>query len=572
MVGVLSRLRLLASRLSFWWTNRLFPGTADRPASRTPFPTLPAFSLLLILSGLLFLTQLQAPLLEPQEPRYAEVSREMLAEGSWLVPILHDEPYLDKPPLFYWLIMASYRLFGVHDWAARLVPGLAGVLTVMVTYLWGRAVVGERKAFWGALILCLSARFVYLERLLTFDSVLCLTVTAGLAAAHRAVCSHATLRWSWWLLSAVACGFGVLTKGPVAMALIMVPVLLYQSIDARCPRPTLASVAAYLGAAGLVAAPWFIALMVLRPGFAGHFFWTHNVVRFIAPFDHEEPFWFHLPGLVFGMLPWSLLVPGLLMFLVRRSRRAAARRSPALGYFLLAGLWGVLFFSLSGCKRSVYIVPAVPPLALALGYYLSQLRPTFTWRLRRGQSAGLASLVLLLLSLAAVVIAANNQLITPTCAILLAVVLVGILPLLWLAPFRSWPACAVLTFGLLFGGLQLILPSYNRQFALREQLQAHSRQTQGSLRIVFCYPQCWDSVGFYLPDAEVKVFLAGTQAQLLRELTASPGALLLVRAGRWQQELVRRMPDTLEYVPGDWQGSVIAGWVRKRGEKTIRKP
>src|SRR3954447_20071939 len=142
-----------------------------------------AFALLLGLAALLFLTQLRVPLLEPQEPRHAEIAREMLTSDSYLVPLLDGQPYLDKPPLFYYLILLSYRIFGVHDWAARLVPGLAGTLTVLLTWFWGRAVVGRRAAFWGALILCLSARFVYLERLLTFDCVLCLLVTAGLAFA-----------------------------------------------------------------------------------------------------------------------------------------------------------------------------------------------------------------------------------------------------------------------------------------------------------------------------------------------------------------------------------------------------
>ena len=96
-------------------------------------------------------------MLEPQEPRCAEIPRQMLDSGRWLVPVLHGQAYLDKPPLFYWLIMTSYSLFGVHDWAA-IGSGLAGVLTVLVTYLWGRRALGGRAALCGALALCLWAR------------------------------------------------------------------------------------------------------------------------------------------------------------------------------------------------------------------------------------------------------------------------------------------------------------------------------------------------------------------------------------------------------------------------------
>ena len=216
-------------------------------------------------------------------------------------------------------------------------PGLAGVLTVLLTWLWGRALVGARAAFWSALILCLSARFVYLQRLLTFDSVLCLTVTAGLAAAHLAL-KEARMRWRWWLASAAACGLGVLAKGPVALALVLPPVLAYRYLNARCPRPSLAAVAAYLAAAGLVAGPWFVAIVVLQPGFAGYFFWTHNVVRFVAPFDHEEPFWFHLPGLLLGLSAMVAAATGVAWLCLSPAAVDRGSKTGCHGLFL-AGEW-----------------------------------------------------------------------------------------------------------------------------------------------------------------------------------------------------------------------------------------
>ena len=105
--------------------------------------------MLVLIAVVLFFLRLHAPLLEPQEPRYAEIPRQMLSEGRLLVPVLYGEPYLDKPPLLYWLVMGSYAVFGVHDWAARLIPGLSGVLTVLLTYWWGRRVAGERVGLCG---------------------------------------------------------------------------------------------------------------------------------------------------------------------------------------------------------------------------------------------------------------------------------------------------------------------------------------------------------------------------------------------------------------------------------------
>src|SRR5258707_949660 len=109
---------------------------------------------------------------------------------------------------------------------------MAAFLSVLVIYWWGRRTVGPRAALAGAFILCLSARFVYLGRMLTMDSLLGLCVVTALAAAHVAV-SGPRLRWGWWVLSALACGFGLLTKGPVALALIAVPVLACQALDPR---------------------------------------------------------------------------------------------------------------------------------------------------------------------------------------------------------------------------------------------------------------------------------------------------------------------------------------------------
>src|SRR5262249_6905379 len=149
-----------------------------------------------------------------------------------VVPVLHGRPYLDKPPLLYWLVGAAYAVCGTHDWAARLVPGVAGVLTVLAAFLWGRHIGGARAGLCGALGLCLSARFVYLARILPFDGLLALWVTAALGLAHAALAGRRPaaprLRRGLWALSAAACGLGLLTKGPVALALVLPPLAAFR--------------------------------------------------------------------------------------------------------------------------------------------------------------------------------------------------------------------------------------------------------------------------------------------------------------------------------------------------------
>src|SRR5262249_49761363 len=113
--------KTLRNFVPFWWSRVLFPNAAsDSTDSRLSLAEPVGVLLLLVMAAALFFSRLGTSLQEPDEARYAEIPRQMLLEGQWLVPVLHGQPYLDKPPLLYWLVMASYRAFGVSDWAARL--------------------------------------------------------------------------------------------------------------------------------------------------------------------------------------------------------------------------------------------------------------------------------------------------------------------------------------------------------------------------------------------------------------------------------------------------------------------
>src|SRR5207302_6573145 len=139
-----------------------------------------------------------------------------------------------KPPFLYWLVIGCYQLFGVADWAARVVPGLAGVLTVLVTAAWGWRALGFWSGFVGGAILALSARFLYMAGMLSMDGLLTLWVVAALCAGHLALRSGS--RWIW-CLSAGACGLGILTKGPVALALVLPPLVAITFMDRRGIAP-----------------------------------------------------------------------------------------------------------------------------------------------------------------------------------------------------------------------------------------------------------------------------------------------------------------------------------------------
>jgi dolichol-phosphate mannosyltransferase len=596
--------RTLQTLLPFWWSQVLFPqyspvservqpasprplysggeGLGVRgcilPGRKTPSPqplspeagargfgaTGWGLLALVVLCLVLFFGRLGWPLQEPEEPRYAEIPRQMLAAGSWAVPLLHGEPYYDKPPLLYWLVMASYRVFGVQDWAARLVPSAAAFLTVLLTYFWGRRLVGHRAALAAAFILCLSARFVYLGRLLTMNGLLCLWVVAALAAAHLAVAGP-RFRRGWWLLSATACGLGLLTKGPVALVLVAVPIVLYLLLDARAVRPAWRWRLAYPAVALGLAAPWYITIAWSDPSFVQYFFWRQNLVRYVAPFDHAKPAWYYVGDVVLGMLPWSLLLLPLLKFLGRPTLPEATKRPAALGYFLLAGVWSFVFFSLAGSKRAGYILPAMPPLALALGCYVDAIfesEERLPYRL---------TLFVLVAGIVGSFLTASAGLLRPGAALVVAAVstllLAGVLARgIGRRPARSWISCGGVTFALLLAGLQFVLPGYARRYSLRAQVRPVALLAQDAEVPVVSYPRGWDSISFYLGREDVRVYTPAERRELVAELQKNSRTLAFIKSDHSLTELLHDLSGSLEFVPRGRQGNVAVGWVQPRRE------
>jgi len=173
--GTLHRCRLLAKRFREWpsrlWSERLFPGPPpDTCGSRRSF-WLCLATLTLLAGGMLFPNR-SFPLFEPDEGRRAEISREILANGDWVMCTLHNQPYYDKPPLFHWLVAVSFCYFGTNEAAARFVPALAALLTVLTTFVLGRRLIGQRGAFLGALALVLMGGYVVAGRIVDIDRTL----------------------------------------------------------------------------------------------------------------------------------------------------------------------------------------------------------------------------------------------------------------------------------------------------------------------------------------------------------------------------------------------------------------
>ena len=379
-VSFLHILPVLVALLRFWWSIVLFPSrTSPSPAAIPSGPTSwgrtgngAATALLGLLAGLLFLGNLAYPFVEPDESRYAQVALEMLQSGDFVVPRLLGEPYLDKPPLLYWATAASLQVFGPHEFGARFPSALAAVLTVLITFVLGTRLFGSRPAFLASLMLLLSLGFVLSGRFLIMDGPLTLFTTVCLLASFLAV-RGPQVRLAWWLVAAVACSLGILTKGPVAVVLTLPPLVSLLWLDHRHARVRiwhwLAAVAVIL----LVTAPWFILIAQRQGDFASQFLWKHHILRFVSAFNHQAPVWYFLPVLFLGMFPSSLLFGPTLGFLFGRRDDLRMLRTAELGAVALAAVWILVFFSASSCKLPTYILPAVPLLCLVQGSMLHHL-------------------------------------------------------------------------------------------------------------------------------------------------------------------------------------------------------
>jgi len=236
-----------------------------------------------------------------------------------------------------------------------------------------------------------------------------------------------------------------------------------------------------------------------------------------------------------------------------------------------------VFFSLSGSKRPGYILPALPPLALALGCYLNVILPRERLRSLGGMLVRHRSL-LAHQALQAILILGGGASVAGMLAGLVDVGLgclftgASVLGLLLLYRRRqprtaSWALCSVATFALLLAGVHQFLPAYHRRFSLRGQVRPLAALTQDPKVAIACYPRRWDSVSFYLRRDDVQVYTPDLRDRLIADLRGQPETLLFVKS-QHLSELLSELPDSLEFVPHGRRGTLTAGWVRPRAEAT----
>ncbi len=310
-------------------------------------------------------------LMGADEPRYAQVAREMLARHDWITPMLGGKPWLEKPPLYYWQTMLAYSVFGVSDWAARLSSALDATLMVVAVYLFLRRF---RRGFQldGALIAASASGVIGFARAASTDMPLAATFTIAMLAWYA---WYESARRRYLALSYIFLGLAMLAKGPVAPFLAAAIVVIFSL--AKGDRRLMARTCWIPGVAlfALTALPWYVAVQLRNPQFFRVFILEHNLGRFGRDlYHHTQPFWYYVPVALLGLVPWTMFVTAAAVESIRAwwtKKRQLFQSEDALPAFLLIWLiFPVAFFSFSASKLPGYILPALPAGTLLLAEYV----------------------------------------------------------------------------------------------------------------------------------------------------------------------------------------------------------
>jgi 4-amino-4-deoxy-L-arabinose transferase-like glycosyltransferase len=422
-----------------------------RPGRAKPRDVAYDVLMLLLLALLLMATGLG--LRDPwpaDEPRFALVAQDMLRSGDWLIPRVGGDLYADKPPLFFWLMAAATAVTGTLRVGFLLPSLLAGIGATLLVYDLVRRARGREAALCAAFVLLLTFQFTWQMRQAQIDGVLCFLTTLGLYGLLRHVILGPAP--AWFLVGWLAAGFGVITKGVGFLPLLL---LLPFAVLVRLGWPAPVTRIGRLSLLGLAAALagiclWFVPMMLATSAggellaYRNEILFKQTVTRYADAWHHKEPFWYYLV-MVIPVL-WLPLV-ALLPWLWSRWRAALRDRDTFVAVLLAWAVLVVAFFSISSGKRGVYVLPAVPALAMAAAPWLPELLRA------RGPRRLVFALAVALVAVAAVGAvwlafdgnAAGRIVddfgIHPVATLALAAVL-GVVPLVLLRPRDAWLAYA----------------------------------------------------------------------------------------------------------------------------------
>ena len=328
------------------------------------------------------------------EPRFAEVAREMLDTGDYLAPHVNGEPYKEKPPLLFWAIAGVAHLTGgeVNEVTARIPSVVSAVLIVAITFGLAYRMFGFAAAVWASVVLITSFRFWWQARTVQIDMLLtaCTTLTFMFFWLW-----HERRSWLVLILFYLSIAAGVYAKGPPALVfpLLMIFTLFFR---ARDERKALHWVVGTLAVFALVAV-WLIParMAVAAPGGADTDIMTNlyrqTIGRFFLGVNHPQPFWYFGVTLLEDWMPWTFVLPWSVYYTYKHRKEGPQYWIP-IAWILPA----IIFFSLSSGKRAIYLLPIFPPMAILIGQSIAALQKSDDVNYRQGVAIAWGVLCLVL--------------------------------------------------------------------------------------------------------------------------------------------------------------------------------
>ncbi len=313
-------------------------------------------------------------LIRPDEGRYAEIPREMVVSGDWTTPRLNELKYFEKPPLQYWATAVAYEVFGEHQWTSRIWAALTGFAGILLAWFAGTRLFGRQAGIYAALLLGSSMLYAMMAHINTLDMGVTFFITLGLFALLLAQNEErVAVRRNWMLLAWSGLALAVLSKGLMGLILPGAALFLYSVFNRDVAVWKRMHWFSGLLLFSLIAVPWFVLVIKANPEFFQRFFIYEHFERFTTKVHGRfQPWYYFVPILLLGMMPWTAPMFDTLLRTWRGSMQKAGTFSPE-RFLLVWVVFVYLFFSVSDSKLPSYLLPMFPALALLMGKQLAEM-------------------------------------------------------------------------------------------------------------------------------------------------------------------------------------------------------
>ncbi|MCD6459179.1 glycosyltransferase family 39 protein [bacterium] len=323
-----------------------------------------------ILSRFLFLYQLgERSLYNPDEGRYAEIAKEMVLRNDFIEPRLYNVDYLAKPILFYWLLIVSFKLFGITELTARLVPALFGFLGILITYWFVNRKINQKAAVYSSLIMATNFWYLQVGRFLVIDMVFTFFILCSLIFFYSAITAEKEKSF-FYILFYISLAFAFLAKGFACFFLTGIPIGFYLLFTKQIKKSSqlkyhFFGITVFLALIGI----WMIQISIREPDFLKSFIIHEHLKRFMSnDYEHQRPFYFFLLLVPLFCSPWTFFIGPLKQFFSNWKNK-----NSDLKLFLVLCVLGIIsFFSISKTKLPTYCLPVLPFIFILMGYAWSE--------------------------------------------------------------------------------------------------------------------------------------------------------------------------------------------------------